>query len=154
VTSGKVEGGAEFIELAHALRDAGDKVLRLAVYKTLRETAKPIGAEVLRKGAEKMPQRGGLAARVAQGNVTAGSALTGKYPKVELRLRTRDSYSLRQLDRGVLRHPVFGNRQVWVRQSVPEHAFSDAFQEFAPELRRLALKNAEQVLQEIKHEVK
>jgi hypothetical protein len=50
-------------------------------------------------------------------------------------IRSRSAHAIGQIDQGVVRHPIFGNRKVWASQSVPAGAFTDPIKERAPEMR-------------------
>lgn len=131
----RVVGSEEFHELASRLREA-DRPLRTAVNKGLREVGKPLGEEMLRSGADAMPRRGGLSARVRNTGVTLGLLRggTGASGRVEIRLRSKEGFALAAMNRGTVRHPVFGRRP-WVSQSVREGAFTEPFDRSANRVR-------------------
>lgn len=148
--------GRDFKRAAAALKGLGDKDVRKAVAKGFREVAKPVGQSMVRAGAGAMPKRGGFAAQVARSSVTVGTAIVGMNPRVDIRLRNRAGYSLRPLDRGQLRHPVFaraGRPRVWVRQSVPAGAFTREFEAQAPVVRRRVLGLLEQAVNDAARKV-
>lgn len=152
MTGIRVEGTDELQQVADALKAAGDSDLQRATSAALRGEAKPLGALVLGRGAMRMPQRGGLAARVAgMGSVGVSSALRGQVASVSVILRNK-GVDLKSLDAGVLRHKVFGHA-VWVRQSVPSGAFREAFEAEAAEVRTRAVKAAQGVLDDVAHKV-
>lgn len=128
---------------------AGDKTLQKRIRDRLTAAGKVAGSTVLREGAEEMPASGGLRDRIAAGRTGVTSALRGKTVTVTLRVRTREGYALRQLDQGNLRHPVFGNRSVWVREAVPAGAFSSAFLRAAPMARYEMREAVQQALKDI-----
>jgi hypothetical protein len=134
-----IEGTAQFQQLADRLKAAADRDLRKQVGASLRKVAKPIGQRVLEKGAESMPHKGGLSAKIGKGKVGVRAGLTGRQASVSLLLKA-GGYDLNPLDRGQLRHPVFGNKKSWVRQSVPSGRFTAAFEAEAPKARAEVLK--------------
>lgn len=140
-----VEGTADLQRLADRLKVAADRDLRKQVGASLRKVAKPIGQRVLERGARVMPHKGGLSERIARGKIGVRSGLTGRSASVSLMLKA-GGYDLKPLDRGDLRHPVFGLKKTWVRQSVPPLAFTGAFELEAPEARRAVLKAMETTL--------
>lgn len=119
---------AELKRLGEAYKK-GDKALQKRVRTALQKAGESLARQVIEKGSERMPARGGLRSRIAaaRGGVTA--SLSGRNVSVSIRARTREGYALRLIDRGQVRHPVFGNQSVWVSQPVPTHAFTDAFTE-------------------------
>lgn len=131
----RVVGGEDFHELASRLK-AAEKPLRTAVNKGLREVGKPLGQEMLKRGAAAMPRSGGLSARVANTAVTLGMLRGGKGAggRVEIRLRSKEGFDLPGMNRGKVRHRVFG-RGPWVSQSVPDGEFMKPFEESANEVR-------------------
>lgn len=110
---------ADYQRFAAAVK-ASDKAVARAIRKRTREAAKPIGEYVVTTGSEQMPQRGGLAALLAAGRPTVSLLAKG----ASLNLKRPADY--RSLDAGVLRHPVFRTGK-WIRQPVPDGAFTDAF---------------------------
>jgi hypothetical protein len=148
VTNLRIEGAEDWRRLAVSLRGA-EAPVRRAIRKGLRDTAKPLGEEMRDGGADRMPRRGGLSARVARTAVTLRTAGgVGAGARVEVALRSRDGYDLPAMDRGSIRHPVFG-RGPWVAQSVPARGFSDAFDRGAPKVRRQLLREIDRALDEI-----
>ena len=53
---------------------------------------------------------------------------------VGVRLMATNRHDIEALDKGVLRHPVYG-RKKWVTQSVAQRWFSEPIEHRAPELR-------------------
>jgi hypothetical protein len=149
----RIEGLEDLQRVADALKEAGDKDLQNKVSAALRNQAKPLGLLVLRTGAAEMPHRGGLSGRVSgMGRVGVSSALKGRVSAVSVILRNK-GVDLKSMDAGVLRHPVFGNRSAWVRQSVPSGAFSRAFDAEALVVQRAATKAAQDVLDDVARKV-
>lgn len=148
MTGLRIEGTEEFHKLAARVKDAGDKKLRTATGKAIRDVAKPAGKRILGKAAESMPQRGGLAAKIASGSIGVRSSYSGSRAQVSLLLKAH-GYDLNPLERGELRHPVYGNRKSWVRQSVPANRFTEAFEAEAPRVRAEVLKAAQGVLNDV-----
>lgn len=111
-----------------------ERKIAAGVRKQLRDAAKPLGERVATEGAAAMPSRGGLAAYLA-GSAKPRVAVTGA--GISLVLQDRGGYgvSLRALNSGELRHPVFGLRSTWVGQVVPSGSWTDAFDAAADDLR-------------------
>jgi hypothetical protein len=138
-------------QLGAAFKDA-EKPLQRRISAALRKAGAQIAADVPRIGAEKMPQRGGLAARLAaaRGGVTV--SLASKRVSVSIRAKTREGYALRKIDQGQVRHPVYGNKSSWVVQPVPAHAFTDAFTEESPKAQKAMRDAVHLALQDIARE--
>lgn len=116
-----------------------DPKLKRALTRRLGMIGRPMGQRVLRAGAMSLPQRGGLSARVASGKVSQSSVVPGHVPGLKLILRTQEGYSLPRMNDGMLRHPVYGHRKVWVSQQIRSGGFSDAFEAEAPTVRKAIL---------------
>lgn len=129
-----------------ALRETGDKELRRELYAGLNRATKEVRGDMRASIPASLPSRGGLAALVhARASLTT-SATTGRDPGVRIRARSRD-YDLKRMNAGRLRHPVFGNRGVWVQQTegVNPGFLDDPFKKAAPGVRR----EVEKVLNDI-----
>lgn len=153
----RTEGADDLQRLANALKASGDKDLRARVGKAIRDEAKPLGKRVVDRGSEEMPQRGGLADRLRdQGKVGVALSLRGKVAAVRLTLRNPGA-DLYQINRGILRHPVFArkgrDKRVWVAQPVPALAFKRAFDDQVEPARKVAIKAVESALDEIARKV-
>lgn len=145
----RTEGADDLDRIAAALREAGDRDLQKQVSAALRTEAKPLGQEVIRQGADEMPRRGGFADRVrGQSRVGVSNSLRGRTASVQVLLKNKGA-DLRSLDRGILRHPVFGNRGAWVAQSVPGQTFSRAFEAQVDKARDAAVKGAQAALDDV-----
>lgn len=121
---------ADLRQLGDAYKGA-DKVIQKRLRTGLQAAAKPLAERVVREGAEKMPGRGGLRARIAASRPGITAALGGRTVSVSVRIANRQKDALGGLDSGTLRHPVYKTGR-WVTQSVPADAFSDAFRRGAP----------------------
>jgi hypothetical protein len=148
----RIQGTEDLQRIGTALKEAGDKDLQKAVSGAIRSEAKPFGERVLRRGAGEMPARGGFRARVlGQGRVGVSASLRGRLASVSVILRNK-GVDLKALDAGILRHPVFarqGMSRTWVRQSVPQGAFSRAFDLESAPVREKALDAAQGVLDDV-----
>ena len=112
----KIQGAEDFHALSKALKIAGDKGLQRELSKGITSAMKPVTLAVRNSARTTLPQRGGLAARVAATPMRTIRRAGAR--SASIRLQARSSYHLGQLDRGLNRHPVFGNRKVWVTQRV------------------------------------
>ena len=94
-------------DLERALADAGEKTAE-AVIEAAKESA-----------LHNLPRKGGLNRRVANAKFTIQHRRTAAGGRVRAVVSSSDA--LVQIDRrGVIAHPVFGNREVWVRQRDPQ----------------------------------
>ena len=117
MTSGNVSFQArsgDLVALARDLRRAGATSLRRELYSGLGRAAKPLAQAVKDSAGRDLPQRGGLAARVAGSSITTRLS-AGRTPSLRITARERKGkkIDLAALDRGGVRHPLFGNREHW-----------------------------------------
>ncbi len=108
----RLDGSAQLKAVAAQIKAAGDKGLGKELSVALRHAAKPVQESIKESLVATMPERGGYRATVSKSvrfrvNVRAGSRsgtvriLTFAHGKAENR-------DLPRLDKGELRHPVFG----------------------------------------------
>lgn len=118
----EVVGNREFIEVSAKLKALGKDglILRRELRNELKDAAKPMGDAVRAHVEQYLPS--GYAPIIAAGltvvpttslrGATAGLRLTGTAKGVKRRRH------IGTIDRGTLRHPVYGNPDVWVDQRV------------------------------------
>lgn len=144
----RTEGADDFDQIARALREA-DKDLKRKTTAAMRKAAKPAGLRTIEKASEAMPRRGGFADYLqAQGRVGFGTSLRDSGSSLSMLLRHK-GVDLRRLERGILRHPVFGNRDVWATTKVPAGEFGKAFEQEVPPIRQAVLDAAQDVLDDV-----
>jgi hypothetical protein len=114
--------------LQRKLKAMDAKDLRRELNRGLKDAAGqmiPVARDAARGS---LPQTGGLADRVASAPMRI-SVTTGR---VRIMAKGMD----RRSETGRLRHPVFGNREVWVTQQIKPHWFTERMRERAPQVRR------------------
>lgn len=140
----EVHGTEQFLRLSKSLKAAGRTGLRRELNTGMRRAARPLIAKTRAEAGKRLPKRGGLAAQVAREpqriQVRTGSRTAGVRIVV-----ARKAGGARGANRGKIRHPVFGNRDVWVDQKVPAGWFDDPLREAAPAIRR----EVERALQDV-----
>lgn len=129
----EVRGLDDLANLARALKAAGDegKGLRKELYSGLNRATKPIRTDMNAAVPPTFPEGGGLAALMAKRARFSNSIRTSPGGVgVRLAARGKGRRTLQTaIQDGTIRHPVFGNRKVWVTQSAgveggrPEEAF-------------------------------
>lgn len=128
--------------LQRKLKAMDAKELRRELNKGIREGAKPLVDDARAAARANLPREGGLAERIATKPTAISSTATG----VRVRVRGSDATSL---DRGILRHPVFGNRDVWVTRNIRPGWFTDAMKREAPKVRPHILAAMERIAEKI-----
>lgn len=124
------DGADELRQLGTALKGA-DKVIRKETLTSLKATTEPLGSAV-KAEASTLPGRGGLAAKVAATRVSTKVRMSGRQAGV--RIVGLGRLNIDRLDRGSLRHPLFGNKQHWFGQSVRPGWWSRPIEAAAPQV--------------------
>ena len=127
----EIRGSQDLATLAKRLKDAGRNDLRKELLKGVRESGADTVLEIRASALEHLPRRGGLAAKVAAEKASMRASYAASGARVSLR-RKRG----RGLNAGRLRHPVHGNREVWVQQPVNQNWFDDPIRDAAPDISR------------------
>jgi len=117
--SGLVDAATELEALAFRLRRAGDVELLQAVTKAMRDAVVPVQAEIRAGLVPHLPNR---YAAVLDADVRIGTSVrtAGGDPGVSVTGQSGRARKLRNLDRGQLTHPLFGERAGrWYTQEEP-----------------------------------
>jgi hypothetical protein len=128
----EIRGVEQLAALSKALKAAGDKELQSELSKGISAATRPMINSVKQSARAQLPQRGGLAKRVAATSIRTSRTRQG----VRLRARNANLKGLAAIDRGIVRHPVFGNRNEWVTQRVNPGFWTEPLEASAPEARR------------------
>jgi hypothetical protein len=142
----RVVGAEELARVSKALRQAGAKDMRNELTRAMRAAAKPLIAEARQHARETLPKRGGLNKRVARSSIRAKIRTGGQSVGVRIVAKGLDA---RVDTAGRVRHPVFGNRKVWVQQQVKPGWFDVPMKSGAPEVRRELLKAIDNITRKL-----
>jgi len=143
-----VTGGERVAEVAARLKAAGNGGLRRQLAREMRVGARPLVAVARAEARDSLPRRGGLAETVAGGRFAISVRTTAAAAAVSVVGKSR--FDLRAMNRGRLRHPVYGDRSRWVSQSITPHWFDGPpMQEAAQRLRPVLLKAIDDVAREV-----
>jgi hypothetical protein len=134
----EIRGAEQLAALSKALKDAGEKDLQRELSKAITAAVKPVKPAVQKSARRILPKRGGLAARVAKASITTRKRSGPRIAGVRVVATSRDS--LRQIDRGFIRHPVFGNRERWVTQRVQPGWFTEPTEAMRDDVQRALIK--------------
>lgn len=144
----QIEGAERFQQLATALRKVGDRELKRELMAGLQRGTKSTRARIKASLGSTLPSRGGLADVMARSRISTRSRAGGRNPGV--RIEAKAPHDLRGMDKGRLRHPVFGNKSAWKSQRIESGVFSDPIREDLPQIRdelyRAMVRVAEQFL--------
>ncbi len=139
----RVEGAAQVQAVRRELRRLGDKDAMRQFYAALNRATKPMRAAAQQQALVQLPRRGGLAARVAKEKLRTSTARGG------VSILGPKNRQLRLIDAGFVRHPVFGNREVWRTQPIPAGYFTKPMKEGAPVARKELLDEMEKVAADV-----
>lgn len=105
--------------VAGQLKAMGAGEIRLALMRGLKSGAAPLIPAVKAAALRQLPRGGGLNEQVAGQKVTVSVRTSAKSAGVRLTTTAPDT---KQTDSGYVRKPVFGHRDRWVTQQIPEAA--------------------------------
>jgi hypothetical protein len=108
--------------VARALRDLGDKDLNRELSRGLNRASAELKADAKAEAGRRLPQGGGLAARVAGAKLSTRRK-SGRNPGIAI--QASGMSQLAGMDEGRVMHPVYGNRDVWVTQEITAGWFSE-----------------------------
>lgn len=139
----RVDDRGSITVIKRELARLGDKELKKAFYKGLNEATKPMRRNAQEEAARRLPRRGGLNARVAKERLSTSSSRGG------VAIVGPRRKQLKRIDEGFVRHPVFGNREVWVTQRVTPGYFTEPMLAGEKTARRDVIAHLDQVAREI-----
>lgn len=126
----EVKGLEQLANVSRLLKGA-PKEMQRELYRELNRATKPLREAMRDEIPNALPRRGGLAAYAQQRtSFTTSARKGGQFVGVSIRARGRKGMDARMLEQGRVRHPVFGNRRVWVEQTagVREKALTRVFE--------------------------
>lgn len=116
-----VGSSAELRHVARLLRQAAARDITREFRQGQRKAFRPLQAEIKAEAAATLPTRGGYAALMAKAVRVTVSVLPRGKAVITARVFARgkvEHRDVRAVNRGVLRHPVFGNRTNWTVTNV------------------------------------
>jgi hypothetical protein len=148
----EVEGADKLRVVARALKDLGDKELRREFYAGMNRAVKPLTASVKQRLPERLPARYAALLR-ADLRVTTRRRTGGRNPAVFLlgKAKNRD---IRSLNRGRLRHPLYGDREHWYDQPVQKGWWDQVLEDGAPMVRKEMVRVLDEVADQIVQKIK
>ena len=123
----RIEGADKFGKLAKELKVLGDKELRKELYRGINRAVKPLTEEVKGSTTKFLPRR--YALELAKTLKIRSRRRTGKDPAIYLLAKATTprgtERDLASLNRGRLRHPLYGDRKHWYDQEVSPNWWTD-----------------------------
>lgn len=124
---------AQLRALGKELSDLGDGALMREAYKEIQRSTRGLRAEIQTNALATLPKHGGANLWVANAPVKTIGRLQERNAGVWITQRKR-GHDLLAINRGVLRHPVFGNRNVWRDTNVEKGYFDKPIERRADEI--------------------
>lgn len=129
-----IRGAEDFGRLARDLKQAGRQDLRKELFRALNSSTKPARRAALDGLEDYLPDN--YAAELRPGLSISATGRRGKNPSVRIRAKGRRRNRLiGPLNRGRLRHPLFGHSP-WFDQQVKPGWWNDPMQRQADDVRR------------------
>lgn len=144
----KIEGADQLGKLSRKLRAAGDKELSRELSKALNRATKRARAGA-KFNARRIGRRGGLARILASSTMSTKNQIDTE-GTTALRIVTRGRIDIGRIDKGVVRHPVFGTKK-WVNQRVRPGWWSEPMRLNESETRRELAAALDDLQQKLSH---
>ncbi len=125
--AGNVQGRAE-IKRVQGILAGAPKELQANVRKRMRGALNPLKQEIPAAALARLPHSGGYAALLSKATKVEIRITTARSVKADVKVSAsgkREGRDVPAVNRGVLRHPVFGDRSRWVRQAVKPQFVDD-----------------------------
>jgi len=122
-----VTGGDRLKALRLRLKEV-EKTFKLEFQAAIRAALEPLKDEVRQSALDRLPKRGGLAAKVA------ASTFSIRNKPSSVLFQTTNPYAIKRIDQGSVRHPVYGNRKAWVIEKVQPGFWSKPIEDSGPKV--------------------
>ena len=122
----RVRGAGELALLAGRL-NATDRKLKNGLTRSLRRIGKQLVPKIVTAAEEKFPAEGGMNDFIHHAKIGVRIQTSGRGAGLFIRAE-RPGHDIYSLNNGSLRHPVFGNRAVWVEQQIPPGFFTETIE--------------------------
>jgi hypothetical protein len=146
----EIQGAEKLSAVARELKRVGAKDLSKELYSALNRATKTMRAEAKKSADENLPKTGGLNKRVAKARLSTRRR-AGRNPGVRIVAKGLDQLDL--IDKGKVRHPVYGHRDRWVMQPIPEAEgwFTKPMEDGADDARKEILEALDSVAKKLAH---
>lgn len=129
----RTSGAASLAQLSADLKSMANGGLRRVLLKGIRDAARPLAAAAQVSARETLPRWGGLADVIGSTKIVVRTRTAGR--TVGVRITDPAHRRTRDMDRGEVRHPVFGNRKAWVTEQIKPGWFTRPMEEGSPHVR-------------------
>lgn len=150
----KVIGSEDLRRVAKTIRQRGAKEIQKEMLKGIRDATKQVGQEVRKDLPSHLPDRYaqvlGKALRFTTRTKTSG------WPEITVTARAKGKVQPRAIaaiNRGTLRHPLYGNRKHWYAQRVTPKFFDTPAERVLRDVQRAAAKAVERAAAQLEREL-
>lgn len=147
----RIEGSDKLGALSEALRRYGTVGLEKELYDGITRAVEPLVAAVKKSLKGHLPDR--YAEAVATSLVERAVRLTGSNPGVRLTASAKNvrgkQRDLVSLNKGRLRHPLYGNREWWYDQDVKKGFWDEPLADASDEVRKELVKVLDNIAEEL-----
>lgn len=147
----RIEGADKLGALSDALRRYGTTELEKDLYEAITKSVVPLVGAVKESLKEYLPDR--YAEAVATTLVERAVRLAGSNPGVRLSASAKtprgSQRDLAKLNRGLLRHPLYGNRNWWYQQDVKKGFWDEPLQDETETVRAEIVKALDRIAKEL-----
>jgi hypothetical protein len=127
----------------------GDGALKEQIYEKVEEAAKEIKSKINDSARNKLPKGGGLNEWIANAPVFIRTKSGLHHDIAVFIIQTKQGHDLRSINRGRLRHLVFGRPDSWVDQKIEPGYFDDPIKKNLGKIRRSVIDAADKALREM-----
>lgn len=145
-----VRGLRELKHLGEQMKDAPQE-LRREMFRGINRATKEPRRQTLKELAERLPHSGGASTAIRK-DTKLNTKRNMRGRNVGIRVIAKSPRTVQRMNnRGVLRHPVFGNRSIWIAQDVPglQGWFDEPMEKSAPQVRQEILEVLDNVANKI-----
>ena len=125
-----ITGEEEAFALAARLRRAGDGRLQDRLRDAVKDANRDVPTKLRMSAVSHLPKRGGLAGQVARSKIRTRPLAAG------ISISASHRYDIAGMDKGLVVHPLFGNKRHWYAQAVPPGWFQSVVDGQREETRR------------------
>lgn len=146
-----ITGADKFARVSKDLKNAGDKELRKELYRGINRAVKPLTKSVKDSTTDYLPRR--YAVELSKSLRIRASRRTGKNPGIRLIAKAKTpggkDRDLVSLNRGRLRHPLYGSRKHWYDQKVSPNFWDDPLLKGVSDARKEIVKTLDDVAKKL-----
>jgi hypothetical protein len=128
-----VTGAEDLGVLAKRLKEVGDKELKKELLRGIRAGTKGTHAKIRASARMNLPKRGGLAEIIAKSKISTKTRMSGRWTGINIKATSK--HDVASMNRGSLRHPIFGRSGKWDEQPVPVGWFTHPIEADADTIR-------------------